>query len=88
MLVAMPSSGSDWLAWCIERANPELKRPPLKEFFTPIVHLERYAQVAHVFGCESIDSYKNIARRPTSTRLEAALDLIDDLWDDEWGFTK
>lgn len=88
MIVAMPSSGSDWFANCIEKANPQIQRPPLKEYFTPIVKLEEYSRLAAVFDCETIDSYKNIARRPTPERVAAGEAIVDAMWKPEWRFTK
>jgi hypothetical protein len=88
MLVAMPSSGSDWLSGCMLRAKPELRHPPVKEFWNPICNLAKYCELAQVFGCETIDTYRNIARIDSYEDIDNFLTLFDSIWHHDWQFTK
>lgn len=88
MLVAMPSSGSTWLADCIAKTNPELCRPPVKEFFNPIVNIDLYDELATLFGCETTDSYRNIAMPASLERGRRLKELMGRVWDPSWRFTK
>lgn len=88
MLVAMPSSGSTWLADCIVKTNPQLLRPPVKEFFNPIVNIDLYDELSSLFGCETTDSYRHVAAPVTPARRDRLEQLLRRVWDPSWKFTK
>jgi hypothetical protein len=59
-LLALPNTGTDWLAELWLRQNDRLRY--CREFFNPICN-PRYEDVlGWAFGCEMVDNYKMIAR--------------------------
>lgn len=77
MINAMPSSGSDWFVSCLQAACPEIVcHPTAKEFFNPLCNLEHYDAMSKVFGCETVDCYKNITRLIRPEEAEPFVDMF------------
>ena len=72
-LLSLPSCGTDWVAYAISHAHPELNY--YREFFQPLWNFRFYDELSSEWGCEMYGTVANLAR-PIHLRDRARLNNI------------
>lgn len=92
MLMGIPSSGTDWMAHILQSSHPFLTSDKVaKEYFNPICNPRHWDQLRKSFGCELIDTYRNIADRLSDReKLQQAEQVYMNTWvsDGQLNFSK
>jgi hypothetical protein len=84
LLASLPSSGSDWFADCICKADPSLRYA--REYFSPTCNLQHASRLEQVVGDTLAGSLSKLV---TPASCSSVAQLLDDTWRrDNYNFTK
>ena len=75
LLASMPSSGSDWLAKCICKANPSFVYA--REYFSPICNPEIAERLSLCVGDTMASTYQKLTK---TSDIQSIYALLDDTW--------